>query len=409
MPDNRIGDSDVVCRGAERYGNESEMSSQANIVNKIGPAGADASGNGDTPNQGNGDTPNQGKGDPNAFERPGKTMRRIAGHTYTNRDENDKSNPFAPEDDPSQDLGDTKTETETKVAFVCTITTRPEIEDGDTTYYDNDTGESTFSDNPNATGYDNPWNDPSNDDNYGGGDESLKLITSPPRDVDDLISELASGAIMNLSLNGQYVLSSKTTVKTKTAIGESISEIVSKYSYDVVRFSKHIYKNASDSDVVLTYDETITSASCEEQGGKIIPRTLVKHWYKYSAFGVQASVKEATYMYTPRETWALVDVQVHFPDSSAATGAEIAYYADQNAEEMKERKKKWQEAYEEAKARGYDDASAKEYANGIVPLTAKTQGIISTSTAGVQKTIEFPSAGIPCSMASLTMFHPVEP
>lgn len=382
MPENRIGDSDVVCRGADIYGNDAILSTAANVVNK--------------------EDTGEGDPDPNASKRQGKTVRRIAEHTYRSSSESDNYNPYGPEDENPTDLGDSKTETESVVSYVCMVTMRPEVEDGAFTHYNQTDGSCTTADDPDAVEVQNPYYDPSNTDDSGG-DEPLSLIFDPPRDIDTLIGRLAEGRYTNISLSGQYVRSTKTRVETKAKSMTHVTETTSTFNYDVRRFDNRIYKG-NDADVVLVSDETITSVTINNNG-KLRPMSKVNRSYKYSSFGVQSSITTKTYTYTPRDTWALVNVEVQFPDGSAATGAEIAYYADRNAEAMKEREKRWREAYNEALERGMTDDAAKEYADNQIDRAITTGGI-SRSSTGFDSTSSEDNR-VPIGRYTLLNGHPV--
>jgi L,D-peptidoglycan transpeptidase YkuD (ErfK/YbiS/YcfS/YnhG family) len=337
MPENRVGNNDIVCRGADIYGPYATMSSVVNEANKTGSS------------------------------RQGKTVRRIAKHTYRGGSNMDAYNAYDTKGSSPTDMGDSKTETESVVAYVCTVTMRPEVDDGPVTYYTPE-GVSTTSDTPGAVGVTNPYYDPNITDD-GSDDESLGLISNPPRDIDTLIASLASGRYTNISISGQYVLSSKTTVTMNDGAGKHITETSTNSRYAVQQFSKLTYKNNSDADVVLVGDESVTLVTIDIKTGQMGPQGKTVRSYSYSAFGIQAAMTTKTYLYDPRDSWVLLNINTEYPDGSATTSAEISYFADKNANDIATRQQSWQTAYDTATARGMDETAATEYADNQLAST----------------------------------------
>lgn len=335
MPDNRIGDSNVVCRGAVMYGPQARDVSEGNNINKSGPPGAEAGGNATEGGAGQ---------DPTSGGHGSKTVIRFAEHTYTG---NNTDQPYNSATGEPPTGGNTENATINRVIFICSVTipAGSALEQGLTSGGDADIS------------------------NISGDLSSMRFT-----DIDTLIGGLASGAIINLSINAQYKASSKTRTTTKITDGELVEENETVYRYNTVRFPKHIYSGASNTEIVLTSDEAVTYYTHASSSIVRRPRSKITHSYSYSSFGVEVSTTENTYQFLAN-AWHLTDVQVQFADGSGTTGGEIAYYASKQAQQLQDRKTTYAAALADAQARGMDQAASDAYASAHVANLTTSQTI----------------------------------
>lgn len=317
MPDNRIGNSDIVLSGAEIYGNDALDSALGNIANLTPLPGDDLG--------------------PIRPPKQPRTTRDTYVHTYVT-DSAKAEYGGAPKPRDSQTISSVTVE------YTLERTYNPES---------TDTNQVNVPPTPEEPGSEVP----------------------DPPDFLQAVNDLLAGKLASIQIINSKVTTITNEVYEASAAGSDLQLVATTVTENTYEKLDNDQNTAAqplekkDVPEVLMYSVTVET---QYANGQEFPVTMTKHWHHYNDLGVEDSVSTAMYKYVANE-WKLYESNVENQSEQATQNAEIQRYANELAasqselrEKAEENQQRWDEAYNKALSHGYGPADAQRYADSAM-------------------------------------------